>query len=154
MTKNNTDNFPQTFGVETINKLLIHRYPFLLIDRVLSWEAKKKITAIKNVTANEPHFVGHFPERPIMPGVLIVEALAQASGVLARLSQDNPTENKYLFLAGVDKARFKRLVVPGDQLHLEVEVIQMRSSVARLQGTATVNNELAAKVELLSSQES
>lgn len=149
-----TNTYPQSFGAEVIAQLLMHRYPLLLVDRVVSWEANACINAIKNVTVNEPHFPGHFPQRPIMPGVLIIEALAQASGLLARLSAESSEQaQKYLYLAGIDKARFKRLVVPGDVLELEVTVIQRRANIARLAAVATVSGELAAKAELISAQE-
>lgn len=147
-----TNKYPQEFGSEVITQLLHHRYPFLLVDRVLAWEEGEYLVALKNVTANEPHFLGHFPERPIMPGVLIIEALAQASALLARLSAATG-EDKYLYLAGIDKARFKRLVIPGDTLRLEVKVIQRRGRIARLQGKATVAGELAARAALLSASE-
>ena len=113
--------------VTDIMQYLPHRYPFLFLDRVIEFEADKRIVAIKNVTINEPFFEGHFPVTPVFPGVLIVEALAQASGVLAFRSRDRTPEDGYIYyLAGTDKTKFKRSVVPGDQLRLEVEIINLR----------------------------
>ncbi len=131
-----------------IRKFLPHRYPFLLVDKVLAIETGKKITAIKNVTANEPFFNGHFPGAPIMPGVLMIEALAQASGllVLNSLGVAEGDDRDMFFLAGVDEARFKRMVVPGDQLQLDVELMKHRLDLWKFKGTATVAGELACSV--------
>ena len=127
-----------------IRKYLPHRYPFLLVDKVLSIEVGKNITAIKNVTANEPHFTGHLPKFPIMPGVLMIEALAQASGILIYKTLNIlPKDGQYFYLAGVNEARFKRMVMPGDTLHLYVEVIKERMNLWKFKGTATVEGELA-----------
>jgi 3-hydroxyacyl-[acyl-carrier-protein] dehydratase len=126
-----------------------HRYPFLLIDRVLEIEPRKRVVAIKNVTVNEPFFPGHFPGAPVMPGVLIIEAMAQAGAAL--LLRDMPDRDSKLFLfTGIDGARFRRAVIPGDQLRLTVEVLQLRSRACRLRGTAEVEGQLAAEAELLS----
>ena len=127
------------------------RPPFLLIDRVIDIEEKHSLTAIKNVTINEPFFVGHFPQQPIMPGVLILEALAQASVVFAFYSIDESPEKSLFLFAGIDKARFKRPVVPGDQLQLKIELIKRRQyDVWKVLGTATVDGEIACTAELLS----
>lgn len=128
-----------------IRKLLPHRYPFLLVDKVIAMDSGRRITAIKNVTANEPFFNGHFPEAPIMPGVLMIEALAQASGLLLRGSQAVlPAEElDMFFLAGIHEARFRRMVLPGDQLELEVEVLKQRLNLWKFNGTAKVDGELA-----------
>ena len=129
--------------VTDIMQYLPHRYPFLFLDRVIEFEADKRIVAIKNVTINEPFFEGHFPVTPVFPGVLIVEALAQASGVLAFRSRDRTPEDGYIYyLAGTDKTKFKRSVVPGDQLRLEVEIINLRAHWMKSQGTAWVGDDL------------
>jgi 3-hydroxyacyl-[acyl-carrier-protein] dehydratase len=127
-----------------IFKILPHRYPFLLIDRVIELERKKRILAIKNVTINEPFFQGHFPEKPIMPGVLIVEAIAQAGGLLLLTEVPNRDELLMVF-TGIEKARFRRPVVPGDQLRIEVEVLAWRLTAARLQGKAYLGDKVAAE---------
>jgi 3-hydroxyacyl-[acyl-carrier-protein] dehydratase len=124
-------------------KYLPHRYPFLLVDRVLELEENKRIVAIKNVTINEPQFTGHFPNTPVFPGVMIVEALAQASGILAFKSKNRTLDDGYIYyLAGTDKTKFKRSVVPGDQLRLEVEITNMRSHWMKASGKAYVGEQL------------
>jgi beta-hydroxyacyl-ACP dehydratase FabZ len=137
-------------GIREIMDILPHRYPMLLVDRVIEIDAEKgKIVCLKNVTANEEFFLGHFPGAPVMPGVLIVEAMAQCAAVL--ILRDIPNRNEKLFLfGGVDKARFRKPVVPGDQLHLTCEIIQRRSSSVRVKGTATVDGNVVAEAELLS----
>jgi len=135
-----------------IRKILPHRYPFLLVDRVLEVVPGERLIAIKNVTINEPFFDGHFPGNPVMPGVLIVEALAQAGALLVNASQTANGEslaNKYLYLAGIDKARFRRVVLPGDQLRLEAEVTTIRTRSCKMVGRATVDGQLAASGEML-----
>lgn len=137
--------------VNEILKYLPHRYPFLLIDRVLEMELNKSIVAIKNVTINEQFFVGHFPQKPVMPGVLILEAMAQAGGVLAYKSQNITPESGVLFyFAGVDHARFRRVVEPGDQLRFEINVLQAKRGFWKLEAKALVGEELACSAELLS----
>lgn len=129
--------------VTDIWNYLPHRYPFLLVDRVLEFEADKRIVAIKNVTINEPQFTGHFPVTPVFPGVLIVEALAQASGILAFKSRNRTLDDGYIYyLAGTDKTKFKRSVVPGDQLRLEVEIVNLRSHWMKASGKAYVSENL------------
>jgi len=131
-----------------IQKVLPHRYPFLLIDSVLEMEPLKRIVAIKNVTINEHYFQGHFPGRPVMPGVLIIEAMAQAGGFL--LFQTVPDrESKLLYFVAIDNCRFRRPVVPGDQLRLEVNVLQWRATFCKLEGIAKVGDELAAEATLM-----
>mgnify|MGYP005653801467 CR=1 FL=1 len=128
--------------VNDIWRLLPHRYPFLLVDRVLELEEDKRIVAIKNVTINEPQFTGHFPNTPVFPGVLIVEAMAQASGILAFKSRNRTLDDGYIYyLAGTDKTKFKRSVVPGDQLRLEVEIVNLRSHWMKASGKAYVGDQ-------------
>ena len=129
--------------VAEIKNLLPHRYPFLLLDRVVEYEANERIICIKNVTINEQIFNGHFPVTPVFPGVLIVEALAQASGVLALRSRNRSLNDGYVYyLAGTDKTKFKRSVVPGDQLKLEVEIINLRQHWMKASGKAYVGDDL------------
>jgi 3-hydroxyacyl-[acyl-carrier-protein] dehydratase len=132
-----------------IMEILPHRYPMLLVDRVLELEPRKRIVGIKNVTANEQFFLGHFPGAPVMPGVLIVEAMAQCGAVLVLRDIPDRLEKLFLF-GGVDKARFRRPVVPGDQLRMEVEIVQARSNSVKIHGVATVEGELAAEADMLS----
>ena len=128
---------------------LPHRYPFLLVDRVLEMEREKRIVAIKNVTMNEPFFQGHFPGAPVMPGVLIVEAMAQAGAVL--LLHDLPgRDQKLVYFTGIDGARFRRAVVPGDQLRLTMEVLNLRARTCKMRGKAEVDGQLVAEAEILS----
>ncbi len=127
-----------------IRELLPHRYPFLLIDRVLEMTRKKRVVAIKNVTANEPFFAGHFPGFPIMPGVLIVEALAQAGAALL-LTEIPDRHNKLMVFTGIERAKFRRPVVPGDQLRLEVNVLVWRVSAVKMEGKAFVDGKLACE---------
>jgi 3-hydroxyacyl-[acyl-carrier-protein] dehydratase len=132
-----------------IMKLLPHRYPMLLVDRILEIEPEKRIVGLKNVTANEHFFQGHFPGAPVMPGVLIVEAMAQCGAIL--FLRDLPDRDRKLFLfGGVDKARFRRTVVPGDQLIMECTVLQARANSVRLHGEAKVDGAIAAEADLLS----
>ncbi len=137
-------------NIEEIKRIVPHRYPFLLLDRIVEFEAHKRIVAIKNVTANEPFFQGHFPHYMVMPGVLIIEAMAQAAGVLGLKS--NGLENdgvSIYFFAGIDKARFKRPVVPGDSLLIEVTLIRTSRGLSKLAATARVAGVLAAEAEIL-----
>ncbi len=136
-------------GIKEILDLLPHRYPFVLVDRVVEFESKKRIVAIKNVTVNEPFFPGHFPGAPVMPGVLIVEALAQASAVLI-LREVEDRDAKLVFFTGIDECRFRRQVVPGDQLKLEIEVINLRPRACKVLARATVDGEVAAECRLMS----
>ncbi|WP_298234448.1 3-hydroxyacyl-ACP dehydratase FabZ [uncultured Azohydromonas sp.] len=136
--------------IHQILKKLPHRYPILLVDRVLQVEKGERIVALKNVTINEPYFVGHFPHRPVMPGVLILEALAQASALLAFATDSTePDENTVYYFVGIDGARFKRPVEPGDQLHLDVTLERMKAGIAKFSARALVDGELAAEAQLM-----
>jgi 3-hydroxyacyl-[acyl-carrier-protein] dehydratase len=139
----------QQKNIEAIKKYLPHRYPMLMVDRVLEVVPGKYITAFKNVSANEPFFNGHFPRMPVMPGVLMVEAMAQASGILIYETLEIIPEDELYFLAGIDNVRFKRLVVPGDQLKLHVELTKHRLDVWKFTGTATVEGEVACTAEFM-----
>lgn len=142
-------------GIHEILKYLPHRYPFLLIDRVIEIDLGKSLIALKNVTVNEAYFMGHFPNRPVMPGVLILEAMAQAGGVLAYKSTDTtPDDGTLYYFAGIDNARFRRVVEPGDQLRLEVEVLRSKRDIWKLEGFAYVGDELACSAEFLSARKS
>jgi beta-hydroxyacyl-ACP dehydratase FabZ len=139
-----------SLDINAILKALPHRYPFLLVDRVLEFEKEKRIVGIKNVTYNEPFFAGHFPGRPIMPGVLIIEAMAQLGGVL--LLQDHELKDRGLvYLVGIDNAKFRKTVIPGDQLRLVVDVLRYKQTVCKMRGEAFVNETLVAEAEFLTS---
>lgn len=134
--------------IDAILKIMPHRYPFLLVDRVIDLEPGKKVVALKNVTMNEPFFSGHFPGHPIMPGVLIIEAMAQAGGILLLNTVDNP-EDKVVYFMGIDGVRFRRPVLPGDQIRFELEMLQYRRGTCKMQGKAFVEGELATEATLL-----
>ena len=133
--------------IDAIRRILPHRYPFLLVDRILEMDAER-VVGIKNVTANEPFFLGHFADYPVMPGVLIVEAMAQVGGVLV-LSQIEDREHKLVLLAGVDQAKFRKPVRPGDQLRMEMKLLKKKASMAKMYGTATVDGVVVAEAEVL-----
>jgi beta-hydroxyacyl-ACP dehydratase FabZ len=137
------------FDICGIMRRIPHRYPFLLVDRVLEFETRKRIVALKNVTINEPFFQGHFPGAPVMPGVLIIEAMAQSGAVLL-LHDMEDRDSKLVYFTGIDKARFRRTVVPGDQLRFTVEVLKLRSRTCKMKGTAEVDGNIAAEAEILS----
>jgi len=132
-----------------IMKILPHRYPFLLVDRILELEPGKRVVGIKNVTFNEEFFQGHFPGNPVMPGVLVLEAMAQVSGI-ALLGVVADKEKKLLYLSGVDRCKFRRPVVPGDQLRIEAEIVSLKTRVCKCRATATVDGMVCAEAELLS----
>ena len=135
--------------ITEIMNILPHRYPMLLVDRIIEVDGEKRIVGLKNVSANEEFFLGHFPGNPVMPGVLIVEAMAQCAAILGL--KDMPDRDRKLFLfGGVDRARFRRPVVPGDQLRLECEVLHRRASSVKIKGTATVDGQLVAEAQLFS----
>ena len=145
-------SLPQSLDLEEIQRILPHRYPFLLVDRILSIELGQRIVGLKNITINEPFFQGHFPGRPIMPGVLIMEALAQVGAILALLSTPQNPGN-LIFLLGLDKVRFRKPVVPGDQLLLEVESMRGGQKFWKMRGTALVNQTVVAEAEIMASVE-
>jgi len=135
-------------GIEEIMKVLPHRYPFLLVDRILEMEGDKRIVGLKNVTINEPFFAGHFPGHPIMPGVLIIEAMAQVGGMLLMHSIDDPSQ-KVVYFMSLDNVRFRKPVKPGDQLRYEVEMVQHRGAVCKMRGIAKVDGELVTEAEMV-----
>lgn len=142
-----------SMDIQALLAKLPHRYPFLLIDRVLEFEAWKSVTAIKNVTVNEPFFMGHFPGQPVMPGVLILEALAQAAGVIILQSNPGLLSDNYLYLlAGVDNVRFKRMVIPGDQLRLQVELLRHKSDIYKFNCVAMVDDEVVCTAEIMNAR--
>jgi 3-hydroxyacyl-[acyl-carrier-protein] dehydratase len=139
-----------SLDINQIKQYLPHRYPLLLVDRVLNWESGKSINAIKNVTINEEFFNGHFPNKPVMPGVMTIEALAQTSALLAFLTMgQKPDENAVVYFLGIDNARFKRPVEPGDQLHMHVEILRHSRGIWKFQARATVDDQLAVEAELM-----
>jgi beta-hydroxyacyl-ACP dehydratase FabZ len=138
-------------NMDEIQRILPHRYPFLLVDRIISLEEGKRIVGVKNVTINEPFFQGHFPGRPIMPGVLIIEAMAQVGGILALVSTPENLGNPSIFLLGVDKVRFRKPVVPGDQLILELETLRSGQKFWKMKGKALVNQTMVTEAELMAS---
>ncbi len=140
-------------SIERIQSLLPHSYPFLLVDRVLEIEKGKRILALKNVTVNEPFFQGHFPGRPIMPGVLILEALAQAGGILACETMEEEVKDRAVYFMGIDKAKFRKIVVPGDQLLLEAVIIKRRGVYWSFQSYARVDNAVVAEAKMLAALE-
>jgi beta-hydroxyacyl-ACP dehydratase FabZ len=134
--------------VQRIQEILPHRYPFLLVDRILELQPGKRVVGVKNVTINEAFFQGHFPAHPIMPGVLVIEAMAQVGGVLLMRTVDASADKKLFYLTGIDRAKFRRPVVPGDQVRFEVEILQLRTRNSRMRGRAYVGDKLAAEAEL------
>lgn len=134
-------------NIQQIQETIPHRYPFLLVDKITEIEEGKRVVGYKNVTINEPFFQGHFPDYPVMPGVLIIEALAQVGAVSMLGMEEN--KGKIGFLAGVDKCRFKRQVVPGDQLKLEIEITRVKGPIGKGKGIATVNGEVACQAEIM-----
>ena len=136
-----------TMDIVEIMSILPHRYPFLLIDRVIEIEPRTRVVAIKNVTVNEPHFVGHFPDYPIMPGVLTIEAMAQAGGTLL-LTEIPDRDDKLMVFTGIEEAKFRRPVVPGDQLRIEVTVLNWRSRAVKMRGICTVDGKVVAEATI------
>lgn len=139
-----------TIDIHEIQRLLPHRYPFLLVDRVIEYTPGEHLVAIKNITFNEPQFTGHFPQRVIMPGVLILEALAQATGLLAfKTADDVQSDNALYYLAGIDNARFKKPVEPGDQLRLEVKLVRNKRNFWKFSAEASVDGEMAVTADIM-----
>lgn len=136
-----------SLGIQAIRELLPHRYPVLLVDRILEM-TEERVVGVKNVTVNEPHFQGHFPDFPVMPGVLIVEAMAQTAGVLV-LSYVPDRHKKLVLLASIEEAKFRKQVVPGDQLIIEMSVLKRKATVARMKGVATVDGQIVAEAVLM-----
>ena len=139
------------YDIQGIMEMLPHRYPFLLVDRVIQLIPGDKVVALKNVTFNEPFFQGHFPGKPVMPGVLIIEAMAQVGGILAYQTAAPERRNRLIYFMGMDKVRFRKMVVPGDQIIFNAEILKFRSKVAKMSGTATVEDQLVAEAELMAS---
>ncbi|HEY1042694.1 MAG TPA: 3-hydroxyacyl-ACP dehydratase FabZ [Telluria sp.] len=140
----------KTLDICQIKEMLPHRYPLLLVDRVLNWESGKSITAIKNVTVNEEFFNGHFPHKPVMPGVLMIEAMAQTAALLSFLTAGvKPDENSVVYFVGIDNARFKRPVGPGDQLKMDVEILRNSRGIWKYKAVGTVDGQVALEAELM-----
>jgi len=136
------------FDIEKILNILPHRYPFLLVDKVIEIQKGQSIVALKNVTYNEPFFQGHFPDLKVMPGVLVMEAIAQAGGILLYYSIPEP-ENKFVFLSKIDKAKFRKPIVPGDQIRIEVDILKLKNRICQIRGKAMIEGEIAAEGEIL-----
>ena len=148
-----SDPTPHVMDVNDILDYLPQRYPFLLIDRVISIELGKSIHVLKNLSYNESFFQGHFPQQPVMPGVLIIETMAQATGILSfKTTNTKPSDGENYFLAGINDARFKRIVVPGDQLHVKVELIRKRQNIGQFKCTAYVDDAVACQAEILAAR--
>jgi len=139
----------RALDIQGIMKLIPHRYPFIMIDRILELTLGEKIVALKNVTINEPFFQGHFPENPIMPGVLIVEAMAQAGAVLAAKSLDKEFHDSLIYFMGIDKVKFRKPVTPGDQVIFELKFLKLRAKVFKMAGIAYVDKKIVAEAELM-----
>lgn len=140
----------KTLGINEIKEYLPHRYPLLLVDRVVDYELGKTITAIKNVTVNEEFFNGHFPHKPVMPGVLMIEALAQTAAILSFMTMNvKPDENSVVYFVGIDNARFKRPVEPGDQLKMDIEILRTSRGIWKYKATASVDGKVAVEAELM-----
>ncbi len=149
MTNHPEEQMTETYDIQDIMNVLPHRYPFLLVDRIIELIPGKEATALKNVTINEPFFQGHFPGRPIMPGVLIIEAMGQAGGVLANASLPAEERGALIYFMGMDKVRFRKPVVPGDQILFRIQVTRRRKNTFKMAGAATVNAARVAEAELM-----
>lgn len=143
----------KTYNIQEIMNFLPHRYPFILVDRILELVPGEKIVALKNVTINEPFFQGHFPQAPIMPGVLTIEAMAQAGGVLVFAFLPKERQGEIIYFMGMDRVKFRKPVVPGDQLILEVKILKQREKAVKMSGTASVNGELVSEAQLMATFE-
>ncbi len=142
---------PDNIDIHEVLRVLPHRYPFVMVDRILSVVPNKSVTGIKNVTINEPFFQGHFPGKPVMPGVLILEGMAQTGGIMAYYSAPENIGNKVLYFAGIDKARFRKPVIPGDQIVFKLEVARHKRGILVMNGEARVDDKLVAEAELMAS---
>ncbi|MBM9519077.1 3-hydroxyacyl-ACP dehydratase FabZ [Desulforhopalus vacuolatus] len=142
---------PENIDIQEIMKVLPHRYPFLLVDRIVKMDMGNEIVGLKNVTINEPFFQGHFPGQPIMPGVLLLEGMAQVGGIMAFYDKPEYIGNKILFFAGIDKARFRRPVVPGDQIYYTLTFLKRKRTVTVMKGVARVDDKVVAEAELMAS---
>ncbi len=142
---------PENIDILEILRLLPHRYPFVMVDKILSVVLEKRVTGIKNVTMNEPYFQGHFPGRPVMPGVMILEGMAQTGAIMAYYSTPGTIGSKILYFAGIDKARFRRPVVPGDQIIFTLEYVKFKRGILVMNGQAQVDGKLVAEAELMAS---
>lgn len=140
---------PDSMEIKEILQMLPHRYPFIMVDRILEIESGKSIVGLKNVTINEPFFQGHFPEKPIMPGVMILEGMAQVGGLLAYYTAKEMIGSKLIYFAGMDGVRFRRTVVPGDQIIFELKVLKRKGKIWKMDGRALVDGQLAAEAQLL-----
>lgn len=134
-------------GINQIKTMLPHRYPFLLVDRVLEIVPKQRLVALKNVTVNEGFFNGHFPQEPVMPGVLIIESMAQAAGLVMLTEEEH--KGKIPYFTGIDKARFRKTIVPGDQIIIEIDVLRIKGNVGKVKAIAKVDNQIATEAELM-----
>ena len=141
----------QQYNIKEILAYLPHRYPFILVDRILELEPGKRVLGLKNVTINEPFFQGHFPDNPIMPGVMIIEAMAQTGGVLAIVSQPAQSNPHKIFFMGIERVKFRKPVIPGDQLLFEIRQLKRRGNVVKMDGAATVDGEIVAEGVLMAS---
>ena len=139
----------KSLDIKEILDILPHRYPFVMVDRILDYEESKYITGIKNVTINEPFFAGHFPGEPVMPGVMILEGMAQIGALLAYKSMADAIGDKLVYFAGIDKVRFRKMVHPGDQIVFRIECIRMKPKLSKMTGKAYVDDQLAAEAELM-----
>jgi beta-hydroxyacyl-ACP dehydratase FabZ len=139
--------------IQEIMRHIPHRYPFILVDRILELELNKRVVGLKNVSINEPFFQGHFPGTPIMPGVLILEAMAQTSGVLAIASMSESGKSALMYFMGLDQVKFRKMVVPGDQLIMELTVLKQRAKIMKLAGTAKVDGQVVAEAQLMATLE-
>jgi 3-hydroxyacyl-[acyl-carrier-protein] dehydratase len=140
----------KSIDIYTILQYLPHRYPFMMIDKVIDWEAEKTLHAVKNITFNEPQFTGHFPEQPVMPGVMMIEAMAQACGILTYLTLGRvPAENEANYLVGIDNARFKQIVKPGDVMHIHVDLVRAKRGVYKFKGRTVVDGEIASEADIM-----